>query len=228
MKYLGSVLCLTLLTSVSGSAASCVSGSLASYLALGSGGCTIGSNTLANFTIDPGLNGGTAINPTAITITPLGGSLNPGISTTVQQSAAAKIFEAIFSYQISGNDYRSETYTLSGSSETGGGAVTGVQNNCAGGVFGSSGVTGCTGISGSLLTLDGVQNQDFATFALPRFLSITDDFTLDGTGGSASAGTLTDQFTTVPEPTSIALLAAAFLAGSGLLLRPGRKPFTQQ
>ncbi len=228
MKYvLSSLFLLAGLVSQS-PAATCTAGSLASYIALGSAGCTVGNNTLANFMIVPGSNGATAISPTAIGITPLGGSLDPGISTTVQQSAAGNIFEAIFSYRISGSRYQSETYTLSGSSETGSGAVTGLQNNCAGGTFDSSGVSGCSGVSGTLLTLDGVQNRDFGTFALPSFLNITDDLTIDGTGGTASAGTLTDQFNAVPEPASGTLSAIALFLASGLLFRSGRKSLTQK
>ncbi len=224
MRCLASALLLTVLSVVPGSAATCTSGSLTAYIALGSGGCTIGTDTLSNFTVEPGLNGGTPISTSAITIKPFGGSLDPGISTMVQQSAAGNILEAIFSYQISGNLYQSETYTLSGSSETGSGAVTGLQNNCAGGLFSPGGVSGCSGASGTLLTLDGIQNHDFSTFPLPIFLNITDDITIDGTGGTASAGTLTDQFTAVPEPSSFTLIALALFTASGLLFRRSRKP----
>ncbi len=224
MRYLTSALLLAALSVIPGSAASCTNGSLAAYIALGPGGCTIGTDTLSNFTVEPGLNGGTPISTSAITIKPFGGSLDPGISTMVQQSAAGNILEAIFSYRISGNLYQNETYALSGSSETGSGAVTGLQNNCSGGVFSSDGVSGCSGVSGTLLTLDGTQNQDFSTFALPAFLNITDDLTIDGTNGSASAGTLTDQFTAVPEPSSFTLTAIALFTASGLLFRRSRKP----
>lgn len=230
MKSVWTVLCLILLLAAHGVAATCNTGSLASYIALGPGGCTIGSNTLGNFAIDPGLNGGIAINPSAVIITPLGGSFDPGISTTLQQSASGNIFEAIFSYQISGNQYTSETYSLSGSSEASGGTVTGLQNYCAGGVFGLDGVTDCTGVSGTLLTLDGVQNQDMSSFSLPNSLTITDDFTVDGTFGTASAGTLTDRFsarsaaTPVPEPTSITIFTLFTAVG---LLSRRRKSLTR-
>jgi hypothetical protein len=233
MKFVLSAFCLVIPLAFQGAAATCTAGSLASYIALGSVGCTVGSNTLTNFAVDSGLNNGTAISPSAINITPLGGNLDPGINTTVSQSAQAKIFEAIFTYQISGNQYQSETYTLSGSSETGGGVVTGLQNNCAGGVFDASGVSGCTGTSNTLLTLDGIQNQDFVTFALPTFLTITDDLTIDGSVGTASAGTLVDRFSAtgsaaVPEPASFSLIAVALFTAAGLLSSRRRKSTTEQ
>ena len=220
-------LCLLVMLNSQGLAALCTTGSLASYIALGSGGCTIGSDTLSNFVFEPGLNGGTAISPNAVTIMPLGGSLDPGITTTVQQSAAGNIFEAIFTYRISGAKFKNETFTLGGSSETGSGAVSGLQNDCASGVFGPGGVSGCSGVKGTLLTLDGIQNQDVGTFNLPSFLTITDDVTIDGTGGTASAGTLTDRFSAVPEPASITFIALALIVASGLLLGRGRKSFTR-
>jgi hypothetical protein len=233
MKFVLSAFCLVMPLAFQSAAATCTAGSLASYIGLGSVGCTIGSNTLTNFAIDSGLNNGRAISPSAVNITPLGGSLDPGINTTVSQSAQANIFEAIFTYQISGSQYQRETYTLSGASEAGGGAVTGLQNNCAGGVFDASGVLGCTGTSNTLLTLDGVQNQDSVTFALPTFLTITDDLTIDGSFGTASAGTLVDRFSaagpaTVPEPGSSSLIAVALFTAAGLFSPRRRKSTTEQ
>ena len=228
VRYLLAAFLFVILLASKTSAATCTNGSLATYVGLGSAGCTIGSNTLSNFTIEPGSNGATAISPGLINIMPLGGSADPGITIMVEKSAAGNIFEAIFNYTISGNGYKSETYTLAGSSETGGGGVTGVQNNCAGGVFSSGGVSGCSGVSGSLLTLDGIQNQDSGSFDTPFFLSVTDDFTIDGTGGTAAAGTLTDRFSAVavPEPASIVFSTLAFVLASGLLFLRGRKSIT--
>jgi hypothetical protein len=76
--------------------------------------------------------------------------------------------------------------------------VTDIQNYCAGGTFGPDGVTGCAAVTSALVTLDGIQQTDSASFAGVSLLSITDDFTLDGgLGGSASGGSFTDQFTAV-------------------------------
>ncbi len=143
---------------------------------------------------------------------------NPGLTTTVNVSASAgTVLEALFTYRISGNSYGDSAIALSGSSETGDGAVTGLQNFCANGTFGPDGVSGCTGTPGSLLTLDGVQNTDATSFSAASFLSVTDDFTIDGgLAGSASAGTLTNQFSTVPEPGSILLTAVGFILAMGI------------
>jgi hypothetical protein len=90
--------------------------------------------------------------------------------------------------------------------------VTDIQNYCAGGTFGPDGVTGCAALTGALVTLDGIQQTDSASFGAVGSLSITDDFTLDGgLGGSASGGNFTDQFTAgsisaVPEPFGFSLM----------------------
>ena len=205
--------------------APCGSGTLADYIALGSGGCTIGSNTLYDFNVVSGSFLATAISPSAVTIGELGGTSNPGITATVNVTANGNILEAIFTYRISGNSYSGDSITLAGSSETGNGAVSDAQNYCAGGTFGPDGVTGCTGSAGTLATADGFFNNDSASFGAVNLLSITDDFTLDGSnGGTASGGTITDQFVAkqvaaVPEPFSFLLTGVGFALGAGLTFR---------
>jgi hypothetical protein len=195
------------------SAGPCGNGSLASYIALGAGGCTIGSNTLFGFQTVSGTAGATPIATSALAITPFGGATSFGFTAALTQTAGANsLLETIFTYQISGNSYTGSSIALAGSSETGDGAVTDIQNYCAGGTFGPDGVTGCTAVMGALVTLDGIQQTDSASFAGVSLLSITDDFTLDGgLGGSASGGSFTDQFTArsvsaVPEPFEFSLM----------------------
>jgi hypothetical protein len=205
------------------SAAACTGGTLANYLALGSSGCTIGGDTLSNFQILEGITGATAIAAGDIAINTNGGSYNPTLMFTTNQTAnAGGLLEAIFTYKISGPSYNSSAISLAKSSETGDGGVTEIENFCAGGSFGPDGVDGCTGSSGSLLTLDGIQNQDQSTFSPAFFLQVTDDFTLDGgTAGSATGGVFTNSFTATPEPASLSLgaLGLAFAAAFRSYLR---------
>jgi len=208
-----------LLTMSSSGASLCMNGSLASYIALGATGCTIGSNTVYDFQTVSGTAGATPIATLDVTIQPSGGSLTPELSMSLRASASANTeLETIFTYRISGNSYIGSMITLSGSSETGDGGVTDVQTFCAGGTFGPDGLTGCTGSPGTLLTLDGVQNQDSTALGPAGVLSITDDLVLDGgLAGSASGGAFADQFTAVPEPLEI------LLAGLGLALIVGSR-----
>jgi hypothetical protein len=208
------LLALAASTAQLGVAASCGGGTLASYLSLSPTGCTIGGDTLSNFAIVSGTFGATPIANTAVTITPTGGTTNPGISiSTVANATGGSLLEVIFTYKLSGPMYIAANASLSGSTETGFGAVTGIENFCAGGAFGPDGVTGCSGFNGGLLTLDGTQQTDNSTFSNVSFINVTDDFTFDSSGGgTASGGTFANSFTVAPEPMSTAL------AGVGLML----------
>jgi len=203
---------LIFISQLSFAASACVNDSLSRYIALGTTGCAIGTTTLFDFAALTGITGATIVAPANIALSPFGTSDSPGLTTTVAVSATAgTLLEGIFTYRISGTAFGRSFLTLAGSSETGDGAVTGVKDFCAGGVFGPNGVSGCTGTPGILLTLDGVQNADSASFGPSRSLSVTDDFTIDGgTAGSASAGTLTNRFGTVPEPGTILLTFLGF------------------
>ena len=192
--------------------APCTTGTLSSYIALGSAGCTIGTNNLFDFRTLNVTSGATAISTTSVSLTPLGGTLDPGLTAAVSVSASSgNLLETLFTYKISGNSYLSSSITLSGGTETGTGAVGEIENYCAGGVFGSSGITGCTGVAGTLLTLDGIQASDSRSFSAVTILGVTNDLTIDaGPAGSASGGTFTDRFTAtsaVPEPFSVTLSA---------------------
>jgi MYXO-CTERM domain-containing protein len=204
-------------------ASTCTSGTLASYLSLGSSGCTIGGETLYNFSILSGQTGATELSAASITITPSGGVYSPTLTFTTSQSASTNaLLESFFTYDLSGASLVSSAITLSGSSETGDGGVTEIENFCAGGMFDSTGVGNCTGTAGSLLTLDGAQNSDYSGLGPVSFLNVTDDFTLSGgTIGSAAGGTFTNSFGAVPEPASImfAGFGLALAAGAGLRRR---------
>jgi hypothetical protein len=127
------------------------------------------------------------------------------------------LLEALFNYSISGNLYTSDSINLAGSSSSGTGAVTDIQNYCIGGSFDSTGVNNCSAGDMSSLLLLG-NGSDSASFAPTPFLSVTDDFTLDnggsGAGNTASGGTITDSFVAVapvPEPGTYLLVAGGLL-----------------
>jgi len=202
-------------------AAACGTTTLAAYVALGSGGCTIGGDKLYNFQILAG-SGVTELAGGSVTITPSGSIYAPSIAISMNQSATAgNGIETMFTYDISGPFFEGISSVLSGSTaSTVNDGVTGIVNFCEGGIFGADGVDGCTGPSnGGLLTFKGFnqvpsidQLSDMSTFSAVPFLNVTDDFLLLSGGGTASGGTITNSFTAVPEPISTAL------AGLGLAL----------
>jgi hypothetical protein len=190
----------------------CVAGTLASYESLGSGGCTLGDETVSSFAIGSGATGATRIDPTTLTVTP---TANAGDATlTFRTSLTAQANnqdEAFFTYTIAGAPVTLDAINLSGSSETADGAVTYIQNFCVG-----SGGLACTGISGGLLALDGIQNSDQSGIPNATLLSITSDFELDGgLSGSASGGQFSDHFmdvAPVPLPPSVVCLCTGLAA----------------
>jgi hypothetical protein len=201
-----------------GMAGVCSVGTLASYVSLGAGGCTIGNNTLYDFKVfTTGTAGATELAAGLVNLTPSGSNYDPSLALSVNQMATAPTaLETFFTYDIKGAGLVGTLASLSGSSATVDGAVSGIENYCLGGNFGPDGVDGCPGTNGALVTLalDGFsQNTDSAGFSKVSFINVTNDFTLGGgISGTATGGTFTDSFAAVPEP------AAVGLTGLGLLL----------
>jgi len=202
-----------------GFAGTCGSGSLQSYVNLGSGGCTIGGDTLSNFQLLAGTFGATPINTSLVTINPTGSTYSPAITiSTIQSVLDGNAVETMFTYDISGSPFTGISAVLGNSSESGiDGGVTGLVNICAGGSFGPDGVDGCnTNNTASLTTVDGVQNSDQSGLGPIKFLNVTDDFEISG---PATGGTLTNSFTAVPEPLSSTLTALCLALAGALKIR---------
>ncbi len=106
MKLLAAIAILGTLLCPIAWTASCTEGTLATYEALGSGGCTIGSNLLASFATLTGTTGASELSPLSVSITPSGGDGNPQLLFSADTSSTAnELFETIFTYKISGNPY---------------------------------------------------------------------------------------------------------------------------
>ena len=190
----------------------CATGTLTSYIGLGSTGCMIGNNTVTSFTLLTGLAGSTPISPMSITVTPFGSASLPELSfQTTATASAGNILDDIFTYQISGAGINMVSAILSGTSMTGDGGATLIKNLCRGGTFDATGVSGCSsGMPSTLVALG--NSSDMKSFQPAYSIAVTDDFTLDGgLAGSASGGTFSNQFV-VPEPGTM------LLAGLGLAI----------
>ena len=181
------------------SAASCAPGTLASYMALGAAGCTIGGNVLANFTQGSPLNGTVNIPPSGLNIFPAGGGSNPGIIITGSVTAGSgQTFSALIHYTISGGNYTSDTVTLSNTTATGNGAVTEIQNFCRNGDFQAPTFAAqCPGAEGPGSPLVVIGNGNANASLTATSLGITHNLVIDsGITGTASGAVIVDQFGT--------------------------------
>jgi len=196
----------------------CVSGTLSSYIALGSGGCMIGTNVFSHFSETSFLTGATNISPLSLTVTPLGGTTDPALMFSGNLTASnGQLLDALINYVISGNSFTSDTITLANTSSTGNGAVTDIQNFCRNGNFlAPTFVMGCPGGEGPgspLLVLGNGSDQSNLTATM---LGITHNLTLDSGGtGTASGANVTDRFVataSTPEPSTEVFLLSGLIA----------------
>lgn len=176
----------------------CSSGPLTNYLNLGTDGCILGTSIVSTFTIFPGSTGATAINPATVSVVPTNSGSAPQLAFTTTASAGAnQLSQMILGYKISGSTFTSNTMTVSGTTTSGGGSTTAIQNYCLGGTFVPNppnfpGI--CSGsTSGSLLVLS--SGSDSVAFAPVTSIALIYDLTLDGgPNGSASGATVSGQF----------------------------------
>jgi uncharacterized protein (TIGR03437 family) len=199
MKQVGLIFLAWLGASQMMSAAPCAPGTLASYIALGAAGCTIGNNTLANFTQGSALGGTVNIPPSNLKIVPAGGNANPGIIVTGNVTAASgQVFSTLINYTISGSTYTTDAVTLSNTTATGNGAVTDIQNYCPNGNFQApTFVAQCSGAAGPGSPLLVIGNGDATANFSATTLGITHNLVIDGgLTGTASGAVIVDQFGT--------------------------------
>ncbi len=199
MKKVGLLLLAWLGTAQIVAAAPCVAGTLASYAALGTGGCTIGNNVLANFSQGSALDGTVNIPPGSLKIVPAGGAASPGIIVTANLTASAgQAFSTLINYTISGSNFTSDTITLSNASSSGSGTVTDIQNFCRNGNFQAPTFAAqCPGGEGPGSPLVVIGNGSATASVSATTLGITHNLVIDaGSNGTASGAVIIDQFGT--------------------------------
>jgi hypothetical protein len=206
------------------SAATCTVGTLASYVALGSTGCTIDGLTFSGFMYTPSAGGGASlVLAGGITVTPQQGTGEDGFFFNADWSANSNQFsDGTILFTVSTGDGGPATINdaaiaqVGGISGTGSGSV--AEYGCA-----PTSVT-CNPVLNSanefaLLTFDnssqGLQAVDGAIFTPTGILNVAKDIGVSGgTDGFATISKVADVFSVVPEPREISLLLAlCFIAG---------------
>lgn len=229
-------------------AAPCGAGTLADYINLGAGGCTVDDKLFSNFQLALGPNDGRATVPKAdqIAIATINEPLNPGLRFTgnppfQSPPAPSPPNPFFFSWRISftvtveGNKLIHDA-SLEFADPTASGNANSAINEllCLGGRFQSKGIC-ANGISqASLDVRDNVSplpNQTFDSKEFGNTYQVVDTQTLirvdQGTPdnpGSAQFSSLTEQFSEVPETPTPLLLGAGVL---GLLVLRGGSSSTR-
>jgi hypothetical protein len=198
-------------------AAPCAADTLAGYVALGAGGCEIGSTSFQSFGVLEVPFGALEIDPADVLVTPLvDDPLRPGLSFVLAAAATAnELLEVLVAYQVAAPLLRGAEVALDGSSVSGDGAVTAIEDVCIGGVFDPDGPTGCTGLDEALIAFDvGFDAEPSVTllFEDASLLAVVKDIAVDGgLEGAASLAGVTNRFL-VPEPATALLLAVGLAA----------------
>jgi PEP-CTERM motif len=201
-------------------AAPCLPGSLADYIALGAGGCSLGAATAADFSASVLALGAEAILPEDVTVTPIGRGFDFGFS---QAAGASEIFDTLIRFSLNALNSSKNILSLSGASASGDGVVVAVGDTCAGGTFaGANPGAPCSGTAAAAIALRdafGLISPDIATFPASSFFDVFVQLTIDGglAGTAGLDGSVRTVF--VPEPSTLLVMAA----GLGAALARRRK-----
>ena len=200
-----------------GTASPCVPGTLANYIALGAGGCSVGGTTFFDFSANSLLQGATPIAAADIAVNPLASAIGLAFGFNVN-AGAGDLFDVLIGYGVNGGSFETNSLYMTGSSVTPDGAITAIEDKCIGGTYaGNDPSTACSGTAlfPPLIVFDiGVlaDLSETALFAPSSFFDVFTEITIDGglSGSATLNGAVTNQFGEVPEPSAI------LLVGSGL------------
>jgi len=198
-------------------AAPCLPGTLASYVALGSTGCSVGPALFFNFVNLPLQGGAVSIADSSTFVNPLDVPYQPGFRFDVNSQAGPnQFFQRMIGYSVTNASMTGNSVSLAGSSVTPDGAVTVIENKCLGAAFGP--LQSCSGANPSLVAFDfGPLDRALLlsmTFPRTTLLGVVLNVSVEGgTDGSARLQSATTQINAVPEPGTLTLLALGAMAG---------------
>jgi hypothetical protein len=207
MRHLALILSAFLILAFRLSASACVAGAtLASYEALGVGGCTIGPQTVDDFTFSVVSSGGGAIPlaDTDITVTP---TFGPDFYGVQFASTGFLVTGAGFVNYLIG--YTWDSIPIRGMGDVlDPGTVDILTNGCVGAAFAGA---SCGGTPVSVDVNLG-QLTDFVAFSPTTILGVRNNISLNANGTSASFDSIENDAYVTPEPASF------LLAGLGMAM----------
>jgi hypothetical protein len=205
----------------------CASASLADYLALGPGGCSVGSIEFTDFSLPAILGPASPIAPASVTIAPILGPTAVGLSLQSTQAVGAGTFLELrigFNAAATSGTIGNVQLGLLGATATGDGVTTLLEDLCLGAEFTDPTNLTCASATDTLITLatDGLTIATDTRDLVPgqTNLGVVADIGVDGgLGGAASftAGNLLFAAAQVPSPPTLALLGlGAFMLSAAL------------
>jgi|GEM_PF-583718 len=205
----------------------CVPGNLQTFINLGGTGCEVATVQFTGFAILPGQSIGTPIDPAQVQVTPGGTALNPMFLFTLNRTATAgEVSESFFRFSAS-DSLIGASIGLTSPTVAGDAVVTAILDVCPNGSFAGGAPRGCPTSPASLVVFAIDQSSllsDSANFPVSRSVDLLVDLMIDGgRSGSATLGSATVGFSSVPEP-SAGLLVVLGLSAFGIL-RARRRMF---
>jgi hypothetical protein len=196
--------------SVAGPVADCAGGTLADYVALGAGGCKLGTYHVFDFS-EADLSFGTEpISLADVLVTPVVGMSRSSLKFSTMMSSTNAAFESAIFYAVAG-PLSGASLKLSGSSVKGTGVGLATNEICLGDAFDSG---ACLSDTTALIALQTDGFADLTSFAKlgVQLAGIRQSLIADaGPDGSATFDQATVTFAT-PEPSSLILMACALAA----------------
>lgn len=185
-------------------AAPAVPGTLASYIALGAGGATIGSTLFSDFQLELNQAGATQI-PTSILVNPINILGAPALEFVVQQTALAnELFELKLSYKVQDISILGAEVALNAAAAAGDAAVTATLD-----------LTGPIPQPATLIAVvtsnTSILSDQTGFPSVAQVLAQTDIVVDGGLTGQGSTQSVTNRFIVVPEP-GTALFGLAIFA----------------
>jgi len=228
MKKLSLLLCVLLGTSAIAMASACPVSTYDNYL--GGFSCTIDDKTFSNFSYPSSASGGAAlIPPSGVAVVPVTTLHNPGFLFSsgfgvISNQTQDEFFGFTVRVNSGGNAIDDITLLQLGSGFTGTGSASIAETVCLGDTF----ADGCLhGTIASLLTVDNstlVKLSDHITFAPVRVIDVVKDLELfGGPSGSAFVSGVENQFSEVPEPSTLLMLGTGIVGLTGILRRKQNK-----
>jgi PEP-CTERM motif len=219
------------LTPSATSATPCATGTLATYIGLGSAGCQIDDKVFFNFGYSP-TGGLSSVGAGSVTVTPLDNPFDPGLGFQAPWQVGPGISgDAIINYSVAvlpgGNAIIDAELGGLGAVQAGG-TVNVLEGLCLGGTFGSDLGTGCSSGNVALLNITNppLKLGDHTSFAVALLVDVFKDIGLNGGAtGSAAISGITQNFSevaAVPEPASFLLMGSGLAAAMGMARRKWR------